>query len=69
MIDGRYVFPDDLVFARCYYQADNDLSDESYKNGLTKMVNTNTVGQEYPVYPKMPFIVIEQMWIQRPKIG
>lgn len=35
-VDGRYVFPDDLVFAECEYQADNDLSDECYRNGLTK---------------------------------
>lgn len=55
MIDGRYVFPDDLVFARCYYQADNDLSDESYKNGLTKNGKYQHSRAGIPRIPKNAF--------------
>lgn len=55
MVDGRYVFPDDLVFARCYYQADNDLSDESYKNGLTKNGKYQHSRAGIPRIPKNAF--------------
>lgn len=36
VVDGKYVMTDDLVFAECEYQADNDFSEESYNRGLSK---------------------------------
>ena len=55
MIDGRYVFPDNFVFAECEYQADNDLSDECYKNGLTKSGKYQHSRAGIPKIPKNAF--------------
>lgn len=55
MIDGRYVFPDDFVFAECEYQADNDLSDECYQNGLTKNGKYQHSRAGIPRIPKNSF--------------
>lgn len=55
LIDGRYVFPDDFVFAECEYQADNDLSDECYKNGLTKNGKYQHSRAGIPRIPKNAF--------------
>lgn len=55
MVDGRYVFPDDFVFAECEYQADNDLSDECYQNGLTKAGKYQHSRAGIPRIPKNSF--------------
>ena len=55
IIDGRYVFPDDFVFAECEYQADNDLSDECYQNGLTKNGKYQHSRAGIPRIPKNSF--------------
>lgn len=55
MIDGRYVFPDNFVFAECEYQADNDLSDECYRNGLTKNGKYQHSRAGIPRIPKNSF--------------
>ena len=54
-VDGRYVFPDNFVFAECEYQADNDLSDECYKNGLTKNGKYQHSRAGIPRIPKNSF--------------
>lgn len=55
LVNGRYVFPDDFVFAECEYQADNDLSDECYKNGLTKAGKYQHSRAGIPRIPKNAF--------------
>lgn len=55
LVDGRYVFPDDFVFAECEYQADNDLSDECYQNGLTKKGKYQHSRAGIPRIPKNVF--------------
>lgn len=55
MVDGRYVFPDEFVFAECEYQADNDLSDECYRNGLTKKGKYQHSRAGIPRIPKNSF--------------
>lgn len=55
MIDGRYVFPDNFVFAECEYQSDKDLSDECYKNGLTKNGKYQHSRAGIPRIPKNAF--------------
>ena len=55
IIDGRYVFPDNFVFAECEYQADNDLSDECYRNGLTKNGKYQHSRAGIPRIPKNSF--------------
>lgn len=55
VIDGHYVFPSNLVFAECEYQADTDLSDESYKNGLSKNGKYQHSRAGIPRLPKNAF--------------
>ena len=55
LVDGRYVFPDDFVFAECEYQADTDLSDECYQNGLTKAGKYQHSRAGIPRIPKNAF--------------
>ncbi len=55
VIDGHYVFPKELVFAECEYQSDNDLSDESYQNGLTKNGKYQHSRAGIPRIPKNAF--------------
>lgn len=55
IVNGSYVFPDDFVFAECQYQADNDLSDECYQNGLTKAGKYQHSRAGIPRIPKNAF--------------